>query len=356
MRDQDEPTQVPETDSDSESEQEEPSDGGDVIVMRDSPRRVGPSLQSSKMIITVLEMLTKWKEQDKETRKRPVSNYFIQLCLAEGDLPMVKYPCTGNDEAEAAQKHERYSNVIDVLRKRFANILAKISKYGSAAKAKIDVEKPFFDLEETQDLIDMDAHLPPGIPDSQESGSSVRSSQPSEHELQYPIPPPPPRKPLNQCDPKHVRKVMTKLFNYNLDWFMKWQISPMEGFCKMAHREYYHNDRELANTFKQIEQGNFKIPAEVPIDKCVYLKSHFIKTQRMWQDFRIFMKPYLTLPTDAKLTKHTKTMIPELLPFKSGWRVPLDVVAKETVKSLPTKVKQSNKIFSSYLCTHFLPI
>ena len=332
MRDEDEPGPVPESDS-----EPEPDNDGDAILMKPIPKRVAPT-NSSKMTITIGEMHSKWLEQTIIAQRKPISNNFIELCLAQGDMPIIQFPCEDEDQNIAAYKDSQYTSVIDALKLRFHNILKKKRKAGSLAKANIDVEDTIFDLEKEQDLIDNALYLPEGLPDSQKSGSSIRSSQFSDIELEHPIPPPAPRKNLENCDPKHIRKVMAQLFNHNLECFDKWKISPKAGFCKLAHRAFYHSNRDLANTFKQIEEGDFKLPVEVPIGKCVYLKSHFMKTQRNWTDFRIFMKPYVSLPTDAKVTNQINTMVPELIPFKSGWRVPIDVVAKETLQSLPNEV------------------
>ena len=345
LRDEDEPGPVPESDTEPEPEPEpEPDNDGDVILMKPIPKRVAPS-NSSKMIITIGEMHSKWQEQPIKAQRSAVSNHFIELCLAQSGMPIIQFPCEDEDQEIAAQKDSQYTSVIDTLRVRFHNILKQKRKAGSLAKAKIDVEDTIFDLEKEQDLIDNTIHLPEGLPDSQKSGSSIRSSQFSDIELEHPIPPPAPRKDLDKCDPKHVRKVMAQLFNHNMECFDKWNISPRKGFCKLAHRAFYHSERELANTFKQIEEGDFKLPVQVPMDKCVYLKSHFIKSQRNWTDFRIFMKPYVSLPTDAKVTNQMNTMAPELIPFKSGWRVPIDVVAKETLQSLPNEVSHHFCVF-----------
>ena len=334
LRDEDEPEPVPESDTEPDAE---PDNDGDAIVMKPIPKRVAPA-HSSKTTITIGEMYSKWQEQTIAAQRNAVSNNFIELCLAQGGMPIVQFPCEDEDQEIASHKDAHYAHVIDTLRKRFTDILSRKRKAGSLSKAKIDENDYIFNLENEQMLIDNAIYLPEGLPDSQKSGSSIRSSQFSEIELEHPIPPPAPRKDLDKCDPKHVRKVMAQLFNYNLECFEKWNISAKIGFCKMAHREYYHSDRELANTFKQIEEEDFKLPVEVPMSKCVYLKSHFIKTQRNWTDFRIFMKPYVSLPTDAKVTSQINTMVPELIQFKSGWRLPIDVVAKETLQSLPNEV------------------
>ena len=332
------------------SQPEEVEDDVEIVV-KASPKRLQASLfaPTSKTTITFGNIMWRWNEycQKNPTRKKVVTAHFIQEVLAKTGIPIVEY----NKDLEPL-KYDRYTIVIDTVRKRFKTRLDKIGS--SHGKAKIDDNEVMFDLEKEQTLIDMNCYDPPGVPDSQGSDFSIRSSQMSDIEQEVPMPEPEVeddpepkpstsrlRKPLEECVDSTIRDRMTELFNFNQEFCETNGMDFTKAMCRMGHRHNYISDRKLAGTFSEIEKGNFSLPLLMPEEEAVYVKSQFIQTQRKWTNFKAFFKKYVTVPSYSNLSQHIHKIVPAKIPFRNGYRLPLRTVAKETLERLPDKVSQT---------------
>lgn len=288
---------------------------------------------TSKMTIDYAFLKELWNNEPLSVRQKSPTNQFIEFALSRSGLPMVQFP---NEDTDV---NARYAAVVNVLRTRFAKRLNKIKKAGNEKRAGQDMHEIMFSLEGEDILIDLEKYLEPeGLPLSQESGTSVRSTQLSEIEIEVPMPPVPPRKNLEDCHPNYQRDKMTELYHLSLEKSREWGMDPIKTFCKLGARYAHQTDRSLEGTFRKIAEGNYKVPAELPMEEAVFLKSNFIKTQRKWKDFRLFMKDYVSMPTDEELSKYTDKLTPTFIPFKNGYRINLKEGIEKRLQRMPKEV------------------
>ena len=325
--------------------------------IKPSPKRLNASLFSptSKLTITLGNMLVKWNEYSvPKGRKKIVTPQFIEEVLAKIGIPIVEF-----DQNLDPVNFKLYQDVVDTLRRRFKHILDEKKKAGSIEKAGLDFEEVLFNLEDKPTLIDMDCYVPQSQPDSQGSDFTIRSSQFSniEEEIPFPEPDPDPepdpqpkskttastskRKDFDKLTDDWIRTKMNQLFNGVQEFCETNEIDHTIAICRLGRRFNYVHNRKLANTFKEIEKGNFTLPLTMPMEDAVYVKSRFIPTQRKWTNYKIFHSDYVSVPPYAKLSQYIHKIIPTKIKFENGFRLPLRTVAQETLERLPDKVSQT---------------
>ena len=337
-----------EVDPEPQPQPEEEEEGEMEIVIKPSPKRMSFLVPTAKLSITLREMLWRWKDfwPPKYTKKKVVTIEFIKNVLANSGIAIVE--C--NRDLDSV-KYELYQSVITALRKRFEHRLEAIQKARGLAKAGLDEDEIMFTLERTPDLIDMNCYQDPNQPDSQGSDFSIRSSQLSNIEEEFPIPDPDPepqqestsksRKSFDQYTDQYKREKIQMINQAVHDYCLTNGIEFNVVICQLGHQNNYVSNRKLAKTFKEIGKGNFNLPLEMPMDEAMYVKSRFLKTQRKYTDYRLFHKKYFVAPTYNNLSKAIHELIPPKIPIRNGYRLELRTVAEETLMRFPDNVSQS---------------
>ena len=318
-----------------ENEPSEPMDVGEVeidqqIVHPDLPK---PWQHTSSMTITYGFMKDQWNKESLQVRRRNPDNQFVKSVFIASGLPMIMYP------TDDPQVNERYDAAVNYVRKRFVKRLDKAKKASSDAKAGLDMNEVVFFLEDEPFLVDWDSELfnDDIVPPPAEYGTQ-EAYNPFEFDLDEPSTSKR-RKSLDECTTTYIRDQMQELFDKSLEKSHEWKISPIQAFCFMAAR-YAHQlpDRALEETFRQIAKGNCRIPAELSMDEAVFLKSSWIKTQRNWKEFRLFLKDKIKLPTDEEISKYTDSLTPKFIKFQNGYRINLVDAIKYRMERLPDDV------------------
>ena len=97
-----------------------------------------------------------------------------------------------------------------------------------------------------------------------------------------------------------------------------------------------------ASYFKDISMGQDPIaPRTVPANLCLYIKESCEISSKNWTDMRILLKPYVNLVTFKSLAQNTHQLMPDLVPFKDGFKASLLDVATKTLERLPEQISSS---------------
>ena len=198
-----------------------------------------------------------------------------------------------------------------------------------------DYDGLFFNLEAYPELIDEDPSQPLSSQGSTLADSDVDINSLIEKEV--------PSRPKNALkDPskltnKYKREKYDPAYKYLQDFSDENDVPFISLVCHIGARGSYITDKKLAETFNAVASG-YRLPLELPMDQCVYLKSKFADTQRSWEEFKWQFKGKINFPTYKKLNAHIEETMPEFIPFGNGWRFELFDVINLTLQRFPHQV------------------
>ena len=327
-----------------DEETEDPNDDSD-IKLRDSPRRLEGDYPTSKLEIPLRTFIMFWNRQDDADLGRPPLNHLVECVFAQCGIPIVQFP---NKDPDI---HALYQSTIDTVKSRFHRRWKKIRKAGGVTKANVDLDEVLFHLGERPQLIDpklFEAADDVDLPASQASGQSIRSSQRSEIEEEVPLQPPDVSKPWDRLSDEYKRKKSNKLFKLFLEFCAKHEADEVDMICEFGHRLTYHNDRELAKTFRAIAQEDYRFPV-MSVEKSCFLKATLELTRGKWTFLRNKLADSVRLSTYGEIHAFEIRNLPALEPFHDGWYIPMNKIVESTLKTLPDEVSHFDFISNTYL-------
>ena len=265
--------------------------------------------------------------------KRTSVQFAEDILLKSGYLSIVDV-----ENSEDPEVHSQFAAAVDAMREKLrlfqTNDLKDRQSRRRVAKKGDKEFHLFFDLEKYDALV----YVEPSQQSSQGSNLSDAGVEiNSQIEKEVPSRPKNALKKFSQLNTKYKREKSQEAYKFLQDFSDGNNISYLDLICHLGARGFYINDKKLAETFDAVAAG-YRVPLELPMDKSVYLKTRFADTQRLWTEFKYQFKGMVNVPTYKKLNAYTEETMPELIPFKRGWRFELFEVVNLTLQRLPYEV------------------
>ena len=268
--------------------------------------------------------------------KRTSVQFAEDVLLHSGYLRIVDV-----ENSEDPEVQRQFAAAVDSMREKLkhfkSNDLRDAKSRSKVARKGSKEFHLFFDLSKYDALVDIEPSQPSSqgstLSDMSDAGVEINS----QIEREVPSRPKNALKKFSQLNTKYKREKSQEAYKFLQDFSDGNNISYLDLICHLGARGFYINDKKLAETFDAVAAG-YRVPLELPMDKSVYLKTRFADTQRLWTEFKYQFKGMVNVPTYKKLNAYTEETMPELIPFKRGWRFELFEFVNLTLQRLPYEV------------------